>query len=36
MEEEITDDDDYENDDEKDDVVEGFMDRSTHNCHSFK
>ena len=29
--------DNYENDEEEDDdVVEGFMERSTHNCHSFK
>ena len=32
-------DEDYEDDndeEEDDDVVEGFMERSTHNCHSFK
>jgi hypothetical protein len=28
-------DEDYD-DEEDDDVVEGFMERSTHNCHSFK
>ena len=27
---------DYDDEEEDDDVVEGFMERSTHNCHSFK
>ena len=31
-EEEIIEDDDEDNDD----IVEGFMEKSTHNCHSFK
>jgi len=34
LDEELEEDDNYEEED--DDVVEGFMERSTHNCHSFK
>lgn len=29
-------DEDYEDDEGGDDVVEGFMEQSTHNCQSFK
>ena len=36
LDEEMENEEDYENDEEDDDVVEGFMERSTHNCHSFK
>ena len=35
MEEDYEDDNDND-EEEDDDVVEGFMERSTHNCHSFK